>query len=108
MCLLQMVICVKTTKATKTVLCKTGAVQVSIPSCIPDLNPIENAFNLVTKKSGSDEVKHSISKDGYEKYVERAENILLSHPIKSVDDIIQSMPKRIAQVIQSKRHRLKY
>ena len=37
-------------KAAKTALDKIGAVQFSIPPRSPDLNPIENAFNLVEKK----------------------------------------------------------
>ena len=36
-------------KAAKTALAKIGAVQFSIPPRSPDLNPIENAFNLVKK-----------------------------------------------------------
>ena len=47
-------------KAAKTALEKIGAVQFSIPPRSPDLNPIENGFNLVEKKLGSDAVKHSI------------------------------------------------
>ena len=37
-------------KAAKNALDKIGAVQFSIPPRSPDLNPIENAFNLVEKK----------------------------------------------------------
>ena len=37
-------------KAAKTALEKIGAVQFSIPPRSPDLNPIENVFNLVEKK----------------------------------------------------------
>ena len=95
-------------KAAKTALDKIaaiGAVQFSIPLCSPDVNPIENAFNLVEKKLISDAVKYSISK---ENYVERVENTLLSYPIEPIDNIIKSMPKRTSQVMQSKSHRLKH
>ena len=44
----------------------------------------------------------------YARFVKKVENILLSYPIEPVDNIIQSMPKRISQVIQSKGHCLKY
>ena len=52
-------------KAAKTALDKIGGVQFSIPPRSPDLNPIENAFNLVEKKLSSDAVKYSISKESY-------------------------------------------
>ena len=38
-------------KAAKTALDKIGVVQFSIPPPFPDLNRIENAFNLVEKKN---------------------------------------------------------
>ena len=81
---------------------KIGAVQFSIPPRSLDLNPIENAFNLVEKKFGSDAVKFSISKESYAKFVERVENTLLSYPREPIDNIIKSMPKRISHVIQCK------
>ena len=57
-------------KAAKTALSKIGAVQFSIPPRSPDLNPIENVFNLVEKKLSSDAVKYPISKESYAKFVE--------------------------------------
>ena len=95
-------------KDAKTTLHRTGAVQFSIPPCNPDLNPIENIFNLVGKKLSCDAVKYSISKESFAKFVERIEKTLLSYPTEPVDNIIKSMSKRISQVTQSKGHRLKY
>ena len=95
-------------KAAKTALDKIGAVQFSIRPRSPDFNPIKNVFNLVEKKSSSDAVKDSISKETYAKFVERVENTLLNYPVEPIDNIIKSMPKRISQVIQNKGHRLKY
>ena len=95
-------------KAAKTALEKIGAVQFSIPPRSPDLNPIENVFNLVEKKLVSDAVKHSITKETYPRFVERVENTLLSYPVGPIDNTIKSMPKGISQVIQCKGHRLKY
>ena len=67
-------------KAAKTALDKIGVIQISIPLCSLDLNPIENAFNLVEKKLSSDTVKYSISKQSYAKLVERVENTPLGYP----------------------------
>ena len=95
-------------KAAKTATDKIGPVQFSIPPHSPDLNPIENVFNLVPKKLSSDAVKHSIFKETYAKLVESVENTYLSYTAEPIDNIIKSMPKRISQVIQSKGHRLEY
>ena len=95
-------------KAAKTAIDKMGPLQFSIPPHSPDLNPIENVFDLVTKKLSSHAVKHSIFKETYAKLVESVENTYLSYTAEPIDNIIKSMPKRISQVIQSKGHRLEY
>ena len=43
----------KNSKAAETALDKIGAVEFSIPPRSPDVNPIENAFNLVEKRKFS-------------------------------------------------------
>ena len=95
-------------KAAKTAIDKMGPLQFSIPPHSPDLNPIENVFDLVTKKLSSHAVKHSIFKETYAKLVESVENTYLSYTAEPIDNIIKSMSKRISQVIQSKGHRLEY
>ena len=95
-------------KAAKTAIDKMGPLQFSIPPHSPDLNPIENVFDLVTKKLSSHAVKHSIFKETYAKLVESVENTYLSYTAEPIDNIIKSMPKRISQVIQSMGHRLEY
>ena len=95
-------------EAASTVLDKSGTVQFSTPPRSPDLNLIENAFNLVGEKLSSDAVKYSISKESYVKVVERTENTLLRYHIEPIDNIIKSMSKRIWQVIQSIAQGLEY
>ena len=95
-------------KPAKIVLDKIDAVQVRKPPRSPDLNPIENAFNLVEQILSNDAVKYSISNESYAKFVERVGNTFLSYPVKPLDNIIKSMQKRISQVIQSKSHLLRY
>ena len=94
--------------AAKTALDKIIALQFSILRHSPDLNPTENAFNLVKKKLSKGAVKYIILKESYAKLVERVENVLLSYTIEPIDNIIKSMPKRTSQVIQSRGHLLKY
>ena len=103
-----MVIQVINSKADKTALDKIGAVQFHTPLQSPDLNPIENTFNLVEKKLSNDAVKYSIPKESYAKFFERVQNTLLSYPIQHIDNIIKSMQKITSLVIQSKTHRWKY
>ena len=95
-------------KTAKTTLDKMGAVQFSKPPHSPDLNPIENSFNLVEKKLSGNAVKYSISKESYAKFVVKVENTLFSYLIEAIYNIIKSIPKRISQVMQSNGHRLKY
>ena len=60
------------------------------------------------KKISAGAVNYSISKGSYAKFDERVKNTLLSYPIELIDNIIESMPKGISQVIQSKGHRFKH
>ena len=62
----------------------------------------------MVKKINSDAVKYSISKEGYAKFVKRVENTVLSNTTEITANIINSMPKAMSQIIQSKGHRLKY
>ena len=63
-------------KAAKTALDDIGAVQFSISPRSPDLDPIQNVFDLVEKKLSSEEVKCSFSKESYAKFMERVQNTL--------------------------------
>ena len=95
-------------KAAKTAVDKFGAVQFRMRPHSLDLNAIENAFNLVEKKLSIDVVKYFISKESYAKFVERVQSTRFGYPIEPINNITESMPKGISQVIQSKDYRLKY
>ena len=91
-------------KAAKTALDKIGVVQISIPPRGPDLNSMENAFNLVKKKLSGDAVKYSISNRVTQMLWKELKTVF-GYPIEPVGNIIKSTPKRISQVIKSKVHR---
>ena len=95
-------------KAAKISLEKIGALQFSIPPRSPDLNPIENVFNLVERQLNNDAIRDKISKESYNDFVERVTNTLLNYPVGPIDNIINSMPSRIADVIRNKGQRLRY
>ena len=70
----------QTSKAAKTALDKIGAVQFSITPRSLDLNPIENALNLVEEKLVSDGYKYSISKESYAKLWKELKTHFLATP----------------------------
>ena len=80
----------------KAALDKIENVQLSIPPCSQDLNPIKSAFTLVEEKLSSDAAKYSISEGSYAKSVERVEKTLLNYPTEPIDNTIKSMSKRIS------------
>ena len=43
----------------------------SIPPRSPDLNPIENFFNLISKKLNDDALENMITSEGYDQFSER-------------------------------------
>ena len=47
--------------------------KVGIPARSPDLNSIENFFNLVRKKSKSDAIEQNITEEDYESFVKKIE-----------------------------------
>ena len=90
----------KISKAAETALNDITAVQLSTSLHSLDLNPIEYAFSLVKKTLRNDVVKYFISKEHFKSYT--FDLFVL------FDNIIQSMPKKLSQVMQSKSHCLKY
>lgn len=75
-----------------------AAVKLSMTPPSLGLSPKANTFNLVEENLNSDPVKDSISKESYAKVVERVEYKLFSYPIKLINDIIKSIPKRRSQI----------
>ena len=74
---------------------KHGIKQISIPARSPDLNPIQNSFNVVEQKLGKDAVtRNSIWAT------------MMEYPVTEIEKIIKSMGKRITIVIKNKGRRL--
>ena len=79
-----------------------------IPARSPDLNPIENTFHLIGKKLRKDAIEMNLEKETYEQFCHRAKQTVLGFDAGIIDKTIESMPKRIQAVIDSKGHRTKY
>ena len=82
---------------------------VKIPARSADLNRIENFFNLVRKKLKSDAIEKDIKTEDYASFVKRIkETMTTGIPSSVIDNLISSMPKRMALVIKGKGNRTKY
>ena len=79
-----------------------------IPARSPDLNPIENFFNLVSRKLRSDAIDKNISAETKEEFCLRVKNTLEEYPVEPINNIIKSMPKRIDMILKEKGNRIRY
>ena len=95
-------------KVAKTEMEKLKIAQLHIPARSPDINPIENVFHLVDRKLKKDAVEKNITRESYRDFCERVKNTLLQFPTSTIDNIIQSMPSRMKEIIKCKGHRLRY
>jgi len=79
-----------------------------IPPRSPDINPIENVFHLVKRKLGQDAIDQNITHETYRQFSNRVIETIENFPIKTIDNIIESMNKRMSMIIKCKGRRLKY
>lgn len=66
------------------------------PACSPDLNPVENIWNLAQRKLNKYLLTNFISNKA--SLFSKAKEFCESIPIEMVDSLIESMPKRIREV----------
>ena len=79
-----------------------------IPPRSPDLNPIENLFNVVSQTLKKDAIEQNITKETYEEFQQRVIQTMKSIPLEYINKLIASMYKRLNLVIASKGNRIKY
>ena len=80
----------------------------SIPPRSPDLNPIENIFHIAKCKLKNDALCQKITKETWQQFVKRVETTLHSIPISVIDKTIDSMAKRLNEIIAKKGEKTKY
>ena len=95
-------------KAARVKLEACGAKLIKIPSRSPDINSIENFFNLVEMKLDDDAEKQNITKESFEEFLARVKRSMLSFPADVIDKTIESLYKRMKDIITAKGQRLKY
>ena len=85
-----------------------GAEMVSIPARSPDINCIENFFHLVGKALVEDTKNKNITKETFEQFSARVQNIIINFDRKAINSLIGSIDKQIKTVIKAKDQRTKY
>ena len=79
-----------------------------IPARSPDLNPIENIFHLVKQQLDSEALHSHITSESFQAFQDRVFRCMDNLDVNTVDRTIESMPKRIDNIIKSKGYRSKY
>lgn len=95
-------------KAAMRAIAKIGAKVFKIPARSPDLNPIENFFNIATMKLNNDAISQKITKESIEEFSSCVTQTMKSFSSTEIDKIIESMEKRITEVVKGNGQRTKY
>ena len=80
----------------------------TIPARSPDLNPIENVFKILNENLRNDALKKGIYTENFRQFRKRVIRTLKAIPTATIDNIIDSMNRRVDKVIQLGGTRLKY
>ena len=89
-------------KVASTAIDKSNAKLFSIPPRSPDINPIENVFNLVKRQLQTDARDNKITKETFEEFSKRCKDTLTNFPMDIIDRTIASMDKRMTMIIRAK------
>lgn len=95
-------------KVARLQILKIGGQQISIPPRSPDLNPIENFFNLIEQKLREDAIAENICHETFEQFSNRVRTTIMEYPSVKIDKIVESMDRRITLLLKNKGERLKY
>ena len=95
-------------KLSKKAMEKVGCRLFKIPARSPDLNPIENVFHLIGKKLREDAVSRNLTMEKFRQFSKRIVQTVLQFPSSVIDKTIESMPRRIENVIKCEGQRTKY
>ena len=85
-----------------------GALLFRIPARSPDCNPIENVFNLVNVQLEKEALQKHITRENFDEFSKRVKRTIKNFPAHIIDKTIESMPKRMHQIVKKRGGRLKY
>ena len=83
-----------------------GCELASIPLRSPDLNPIENFFNLVKMRLKQESIDKNITKENFEEFSKRVQECVFGFRLEKIDPIIESMDKRVDLIIKRRGQRI--
>ena len=95
-------------KAAQIALRQIDATQFSIPPRSADCNPIENFFGWVEKKLAEQAIQRNITRENIEQFANRIQTTMKSCPTAYIDNLIESMPRRMLKIIATEGRRLRY
>ena len=95
-------------KKAKTAFEEIGCTLFPIPARSPDINPIENVFNIVRKDLKVDAIKKNINKESFEDFSERIKLGITNFPVSVIDKTIDTMMSRMHLIKKGKGYRTKY
>ena len=98
----------ETSAKTKRALCTVNATMLTIPPRSPDLNPIENIFDVLRKRLEGEIKAKNLTRQMWEEFVDRVKRNVWSMSTEYIDKTLTSMPNRIKSVVKGKGHRTKY
>ena len=95
-------------KKAKVALNTIGARLFSIPPRSPDMNPIENIFNITKQNLHADALSKNIAHETYDEFSQRIKETLLAIPLQTINKTIESMAGRMTMVVKAKGKRIRY
>ena len=80
----------------------------AIPTRSSDLNPIENIFNQVSMILQNQVVEQNITKETLSEFSARVKDTLIKFDSEKINKMIDSMPKRLNDVLKAKGQQINY
>ena len=79
-----------------------------IPARSPDLNPIENIFNVVKKQLEEEAIKMRLTKESFQNFHDRVCRCFDNLSVELIDRTLETMSKRVTAIARKKGMRSKY
>lgn len=87
---------------------KVKSIVLCIPPRSPDLNPIETFFHQMSRDLKQQAIDRQLTKETKDEFKQRVMNTMNSFEVSRINKIIETMPKRISEVIRLNGKRTKY
>ena len=92
----------------KIALQRVSAQLLKIPPRSPDLNPIENMFKSVSDDLHDSAIEKQLERESFTQFKERVKDTIVQFPVAKINNLIESMDRRIQLILETKGQRLKY